>query len=47
MGRTAYRRSRPTGEHSGMRLVTLGMKAVALTGGVAFGLVLLAAYLLA
>jgi hypothetical protein len=30
----------------GMRLVTFGMKAMVLTGGVAFGLVLVAAYLL-
>ena len=29
-----------------MRLVTFGMKAVVLTAGVAFGLVLVAAYLL-
>ena len=29
-----------------MRLVTFGMKAMVLTGGVAFGLVLVAAYLL-
>ena len=29
-----------------MRVVTFGMKAVLLTGGVAFGLVLVAAYLL-